>query len=733
MKTLLWKEWREAVRWLPASMLLMIALVWVTLPSASPAAAGFALTAAHLVGIGAAAMALALGLIQTLPEQRTGARGLLLTRPVSRRRMFWAKTLTALLVHLISLMVPLTIAGVWLSIVAPETRPAEPIELLPILIVGLAAFAFHPAAVWTICRPARWFGTKTLPLFGPVLVLLLAFGSTQAMSWPELFTPLVIAAALALLSVPPARHAFEILSNQPSAGEPRGRHLLSTFQLSLISILSASLALLFAIMTLTSRLHSPMGHVSLRVGDDGTIYNTVPRQTRLDSRYSGATVTFAATAPRIPLTDPLPELDPPHDPPDSTRLHELISLSQLKSYHFVLLNHQQGSFSIDRHPTVYHRDGYYLLYDYDSSPYGLRLAGRIVRPHTGDAIVAFDNPNVGLIPLRPKSVEASEEPTALDARSIEATANPAAFGGLICDRNGVYWLRAVPGPATLLLSTEVDAAGMVYRGATDAQQLWLLKGQRLTAYEISVDEELLLADGENSAASDGEATRSVQLSPRQTYALPSELRLDYGSAPGVSIYPLRDGGLVVVASHNPARASIAHYDSSGELRETYAVARYRETERLYPNVIGGFFMPPTVVLIGRAVMLLQEWWTEGRSRENAYRIVPDRSWQIAMLVTLAHALLGAVLAFAACRRRDLSRSATACWTVLGALFGVGTGLAVLASYPRLAWAPCDQCGKPARVDLDRCRCGALWEPPPPVGIEVLESDVRSAPAMVGNG
>lgn len=714
MKTLLWKEWREVVRWLPASMLLIIALLWVTLPSANPNAAGFALTAAPLVGIGAAAMALALGLVQTLPEQRTGARGLLLTRPVTRGQMFWAKTFTALLLHQISLLVPLAFAAIWLSIVAPETRPAEPIELLPILIIGLAAFAFHPAAVWAICRPARWFGTKTLPLLGPIAVLFLASASIYAQHWLSLLTPLAIAAAIALLSVSPARHAFEILSNQPPAGEPRGRHPLATFQLSLISILAVSFAILFALLTLTSLHRSPGGQVSLRVGDDGTVYNTVQRQIRPNPGFSRETAIFAAKAPRIPLADPLPEIESPHTPPESTRLREMISLDPMQSDQPLLLAHHQASFSIDRNPAVYHRDGYYLLYDSVTS----RLRGRIVRPNTGDGIVAFDDPNAGLIPLQTKSAETSDEPMSLQARSIEATANPAPIGGLICDRNGVYWLRADPESATLLLDTEVDAAGTVYRGTDDSQQLWLLNGQRLAAYEISVDEN---------------ETRSVQLSLGQNYFLPPEFGLDDETAPRVSLYPLRDGGLVVIATHNPARSSVAHYFPSSELRESYAVARYRETEPVFPHVVETSTFPPAAVWIGRAVMLVQEWLTDGRSREDAYRIVPDRTWQIAMLLTLIHALFGSVLAWVTCRRRDLSRNTTAGWTVLGALFGVGTGLAVLASYPRPTWALCDRCGKPARVDSDRCLCGAFWEPPPTIGIEILESDSRSTPAMAGNG
>lgn len=500
--------------------------------------------------------------------------------------------------------------------------------------------------------------------------------------------------------------------------------------MSLISILAVSFAIQFALLTLNSLHRSPGGQVSLRVGDDGTVYNTVQRQIRPNPRFSHETAIFAAKAPRIPLADPLPEIESPHTPPESTRLREMISLDPMQSDQLLLLAHHQASFSIDRSPAVYHRDGYYLLYDSVTS----RLRGRIVRPNPGDGIVAFDDPNPGLIPLLTKSAEKYDEPMSLQARSIEATANPAPMGGLICDRNGVYWLRADPGPATLLLDTEVDAVGTVYRGTDGSQQqLWLLAGQRLTAYDISIDEELSQSGGENSAASSEEPTRSAQLRPKQNYSLPPEFGLDDESAPRVSLYPLRDGGLVVVATHNPARSSVAHYFPSSELRESYAVARYRETEPVFPHVVETSTFPPAAVWIGRAVMLVQEWLTDGRSREDAYRIVPDRTWQIAMLLTMIHALFGSVLAWVTCRRRDLSRNTTAGWTVLGALFGVGTGLAVLASYPRPTWALCGRCVKPARVDSDRCLCGAFWEPPPTIGIEILESDSRSTPAMAGNG
>ncbi len=74
MNMMLWKEWRETVRWLPIPMSVFAILVWMSMPGPGTNTVGIHDQFAGFAGIAASITAGLLGLLQTLPESRPDAR-----------------------------------------------------------------------------------------------------------------------------------------------------------------------------------------------------------------------------------------------------------------------------------------------------------------------------------------------------------------------------------------------------------------------------------------------------------------------------------------------------------------------------------------------------------------------------------------------------------------------------------------------------------------------------------
>ncbi len=118
-------------------------------------------------------LALALGYWQTISEGSNGAWQFLLHRPVSRRAVVLSKLVIGLLLVLLLSAWPIVVLGWWASkpgsFVAPfEWWMTEPFWrmwwLMPVVYLGAFASGL---------RPARWTGTRLLPLIAVVGILLL--------------------------------------------------------------------------------------------------------------------------------------------------------------------------------------------------------------------------------------------------------------------------------------------------------------------------------------------------------------------------------------------------------------------------------------------------------------------------------------------------------------------------------------------------------------------------------
>jgi hypothetical protein len=192
MKSLIWKEWRENVKWtaLPALLILgPIGLIGL-LPLMDEAFLVFA-------GLVAAVFGAALGFVQVYFESSGDKRALLLHRPLSSSRIFLGKAIVGVGLFLLGVGIPF--ACVVRLAATPEHIP-QPFEwrmVLPWLADALTGLVFYFAGMLAAQREARWYGSKcvgmaadifccyfvwTLPEFWQALLAIVIVGGVVALA-----------------------------------------------------------------------------------------------------------------------------------------------------------------------------------------------------------------------------------------------------------------------------------------------------------------------------------------------------------------------------------------------------------------------------------------------------------------------------------------------------------------------------------------------------------------------
>jgi hypothetical protein len=120
-----------------------------------------------------ALFAVALGFRQSAWESARGTYLFLLHRPLRRSAIFLTKLATGLGVFLVCSSVPIVVYGAWAATPGHHPSPFtwsmtvpawEALTLISLLYLG---------AFLSGLRPARWFGTRLLPLMGVLIVVVL--------------------------------------------------------------------------------------------------------------------------------------------------------------------------------------------------------------------------------------------------------------------------------------------------------------------------------------------------------------------------------------------------------------------------------------------------------------------------------------------------------------------------------------------------------------------------------
>jgi hypothetical protein len=143
----------------------------------------------------AVCLALALGFRQTVGESAAGTYLFLLHRPASRLRLIGTKLAVGLGLYLVCAALPILGYALWAATPGTHAGPFEWSMTAEAWKVWLAVTIVYFGAVLSGIRPARWYGTRLLPLLGAGLLAI----PVAAVPWqpgPALAATLLVDAML---------------------------------------------------------------------------------------------------------------------------------------------------------------------------------------------------------------------------------------------------------------------------------------------------------------------------------------------------------------------------------------------------------------------------------------------------------------------------------------------------------------------------------------------------------
>jgi hypothetical protein len=180
LKAMLVKELRECGPWALAALaisgygvLFMIGRVWPSdrfIGTAPFVQDGFN----PFFPLIAAALAIGLGLRQTLGESIRGTYPLLLRLPAARRGLFAMKLLAGGGVYLVCMAAPILLYGAWSAVPGHVAAPFRWSITFPSWGIWLAGAVVYLGAFLTGVRPGSWWWSRLWPLFGALLIFWLA-------------------------------------------------------------------------------------------------------------------------------------------------------------------------------------------------------------------------------------------------------------------------------------------------------------------------------------------------------------------------------------------------------------------------------------------------------------------------------------------------------------------------------------------------------------------------------
>lgn len=202
LKALFWKEWHENARWALLILLcLSVSLVYAVYyetgrtPYSNAGAIPLWDTVNLILTIGAPLAGLSLGLLQILPELRRDQWAFLVHRPITRTALFFGKVIPGLCLYILAISLPLLGFAAWDAAPGHVAAPFDIRFTLNGWAIICFGLVFYFAGLLVALRPARWYGSRGLPLLGALLVLITAGAWNEF--WQAVLVGLLISAVLA--------------------------------------------------------------------------------------------------------------------------------------------------------------------------------------------------------------------------------------------------------------------------------------------------------------------------------------------------------------------------------------------------------------------------------------------------------------------------------------------------------------------------------------------------------
>jgi len=691
-KPLLIKELRETLRWSPIGMIVVGLLCWQTIPDAIYLYRGLPSQFVYMVGIGAALVALALGLLQSLGDMRTDARGFLLHRPISMRSIFTTKLLAGFIAYVVCLAPPLILTAFRLEVLGPERRPVSPLDLLPLVIASLVIFLLHPAAMWTAYRTARWVGTRTLPLVfaaaGIALAIILLLESSGW--WLLGFFPLVVILWY-VITVHAAWHALAHQTFMPSVASGESMSASRAIGLFVACVTLLTTIVVISAETLFARSQRELVTYNLAIESDGDLWEiqNLYRNGRLvvgqEAEKRGRRVEI--DQPSTSRFEPLPDEWEP---------------AGVASFDYYRVSHWYDQFKVIGQVVVDDADdGYRNLIVHQGQILAYVRHRGLTHIITPDGVFdPEDNPT-----SRFRGVKLLANTTNATKVYLQLERNPL----LIAD-DGVFQVDFESRQVNRLIVADIGSTAIELPEAKGgAASLWVITGDRLSRYRVTssvVDEPL-------------ESANDPIITKTQRYPLPllaAERTNEYVIGPfdrpsSETVAPINDSRVVVTSRISAFRYHVDVCDRDSA-RTKSGIVRIKPNSLTNRSEPESYLIPPGAFGLGLAI---------------TYSIREAVDWEDlnplprSLIVTLLlHAALAAALAFWISGRRGVTRRTQLVWAALGAVCGVVALPAIIAIHPKLVYQPCPRCEKPRRIDTTACEgCGAGWEPLPREGNEVI--------------
>jgi MFS family permease len=183
MSAMIGKELREHLHWSALFCLLMTVTLFLGLSNdidSSPLVGRWSETSFLWATTWIPALVgLALGLLQTMPEQRPDLWAFLVHRPLDRSTLFLSKVVSGLLIIGAVLIVPTAVAILWCATPGHVPAPFHGTMVLPAIADLLCGSVYYFAGLLIGSREARWFGSRLVPLGWPICLSVAAHGVSE--------------------------------------------------------------------------------------------------------------------------------------------------------------------------------------------------------------------------------------------------------------------------------------------------------------------------------------------------------------------------------------------------------------------------------------------------------------------------------------------------------------------------------------------------------------------------
>ncbi|NND97972.1 MAG: hypothetical protein HKN47_11650 [Pirellulaceae bacterium] len=698
MNAIFRKELRDILRWSPMGMLLLSALFWHATPRQLHNVTTIESSYVMTVGIGCCVIAVALGLLQSVLDARTDARGYLLHRPLPTSTIFWAKLLAGFVGYLACLIPPLLCTVAYLQWKGIEQLPTSGLQLIPLVFLSLIIFIFHPAAIWMVHRDARWIGTRTLPM---------ALAATGVLAAAPILTEVSTARSALMLGVVTtlhcvvivlaARHVFVHQSFSPPYSSPESMSRSRGIGLFVASVVVVTTLSVTAVsMRPTSGPRSAITTYRFALSTDGEPWE-------IAETYQYPNYTEKTTRLGRPIrTDG-----------QSNQAFASLPPSWQEAPRQQFINTSLGGFK-KFYPKPFHyvaqfntsdvQYDYLTLYEHE---------GRLLAYQAGRGLTAVITPDGIFVPGQ------STTGTFHNVQGIASTLSPKknvwihlTGAPLLIDSSGIYQLDFETRQIHQLIDRTTKRATVALPTENQNGHLFVIHDDRLIRYDIhSADPDKNLTRGDDDVVT----KTNTYLLPLVSLESTKEWNLSGDRLDKLTELAQTQQGVsaLAYAEFGQTPFQIFAADNSLKVDATYVPT---PTDRGHLAGIEMLSVPPMVVA---ATFLVGYLWSMPTSPPGGILWIA-----IGMMVV---SIVSAGLTYWLASRRRLSPRAKTLWTLLAAAAGLGAALAIIAIYGRRVCQTCDKCDSMRPIDEDLCwSCGAAWDAPEREGIELFSDNLSAS-------